>query len=250
MTTRRNQIAHYLIEHGHINIKETAELHNVSDETIRKDILYLEHQGIAKRVHGGAVYVKEMREMPFAQTSALKKHEKSAIAQKAVSFIQGQIVILDAGSTTLAIAKLISLKKDLTVVTNSVGIIPILSTVDDIELLLTGGEVRKISQAQVGYWTIRALQEVTADVSFIGANSISGAKGPSTSMLSEVETKQAMIHSAKKVYLVVDSSKTSLDSNYRFAEWNDFTGIITDDHIDPQFIAKVADQTEIIICPT
>lgn len=246
---RRNQIAQKLIEHGKVTIKEMAESYHVSHETIRKDIVYLEQQGIAKRVHGGAIYLKEIREMPFVQTATLNKHEKTIIAQQAVSLIQGKVIILDSGSTTLAIAKLLSLKNDLTVITNSVSIIPILSTVKGIEFLLTGGEVRKISQAQVGYWAIRTLQDVSADMSFIGTNSISNAMGPTTSTLYEVETKRAMIQSGKKVYLVVDSSKIAIDSNYRFAEWQDFTGIITDDQIDKAFIERVSRQTQIIICP-
>lgn len=249
MQNRRQEIAQTLVETGNISIKTMAATYGVSMETIRNDVLYLEKMGIAKRVHGGAAYINEVQELPFSRTTTLNKGLKNAIAKEAARHIKGHVVILDSGSTTLALAKLLSLQEGLTVITNSVSIIPILAGIEGIHLVLTGGEVRPISQAQVGSWATRSLNDVSADVSFVGANSINLATGPSTSTLSEVDTKRAMIQAGKETYLLVDSTKLEVSSTYKFAAWKEFTAIITDSGISEKFVRDTSPHTQILIAP-
>lgn len=249
MPNRRQEIAQTLVEIGSISIKAMADAYGVSTETIRNDVLYLEKMGIAKRMHGGATYINEVQELPFSRTTTLNKGLKNTIAKEASRHIKGHVVILDSGSTTLALAKLLSLQEGLTVITNSVSIIPILASVEGIHLILTGGEVRPISQDQVGSWATRNLQDVSASVSFIGANSINFGSGPSTSTLSEVDTKRAMIQAGQETYLLVDSTKLEVASTFKFAVWKDFTSIITDSGISDKFVREVSPHTRIIIAP-
>ncbi len=242
---RRRQLAQRLVEEGRLVVRELAGEFGVTTETIRKDIAYLESLGIAKKARGGATYINDRREIPYHETSTLHTHEKSAIARLAVSLIPGNVIMLDGGSTNLAIAKLLSLQDGLTVITNSVSIIPVLGNAHGVELILTGGKIRAISQDMVGFWASRALQEVMADVCFIGANSLSHEGGPSTSTMAEVELKRTMLHSARQKYVVADSSKLHVISTYRYVEWGEIDGLITDSAIDPQFVRSISSFTNV-----
>jgi DeoR/GlpR family transcriptional regulator of sugar metabolism len=244
---RRQNLAQKLVQEGRLVIKDLTEEYKVTSETIRKDISYLENLGIAKRTHGGAVYVNDEREVPFFHTNTLNRALKSAIAQKAVTLIKGRVVIFDGGSTTLAIARLLSLHEDLMIFTNSLSAVPVLANAPGIELVLTGGLVRNVSQDQVGFWTTRTIREISADIAFIGTNSLTNSTGPSTSNMNEVAVKQAMIHAARTRYLVTDSTKLNIVSTYQFARWEDFTGIITDNGITAEFRDYVSRFTQVLV---
>lgn len=242
---RRRRLAQRLVEEGQLVVRDLAIEFGVTTETIRKDIAYLERMGIAKKSRGGAMYVNDRREIPYHKSSTLHTREKSAIARLAVSLISGHVIMMDGGSTNFAIAKLLSLQSQLTIVTNSVSLIPVLGNAHGIELILTGGAIRAISQDMLGFWASRAVQEITADVCFIGANSLSHPSGPTTSTMAEVELKRAMLQSARHKYIVADSSKLQIVSTFRYAEWSEITGLITDTGIDPQFVQSISGLTQV-----
>lgn len=244
---RRKELAQKLVQEGRLIAKELAHQYQVTAETIRKDIAYLETQGLAHKVHGGAIYANDSRELPYHRTSTLNRKQKAAIARLAVSLVDGHVVMIDGGSTNLAIAKLLSLKDRLTIVTNSLTIPPVFSNAPGIELSLTGGHIRQISQDLVGYWAVRPISETTGDVCFIGANSLSHANGPTTSTTTEAEVKRAMLTSCKARYLVADSSKVGSISTYQFAAWNELTAVITDDGIDPSFVDRISVYTKVLV---
>lgn len=244
---RRRELAQRLVQDGKIVVKDLALQYDVTTETIRKDISHLEKLGVAKKTHGGAIYVNDLRELPYSKTSTLHRRQKAAIARMAVSLIGRQVTMLDGGSTNLAIAKLLSLRDGITVVTNSLSIVPVLSGAPGVALVMTGGEVRQISQDLVGFWATRSIHEVASDLCFVGANSIAQFSGPSTSTMQEVEIKRSMLEVSRSRYLVVDSSKTGALSTYQFAEWREFTAIITDPGIDPHFVDRVSSFTKVMI---
>ena len=93
----------------------------------------------------------------------------------------------------------------------------------------------------------RAIREISADIAFIGANSLAHIFGPSTSNMNEVEVKQAMIASSRRAYLVVDSSKLNVVSTYQFATWRELAGIVTDKGITAEFVNRVSKFTEVLI---
>ncbi|MCY0880586.1 MAG: DeoR/GlpR family DNA-binding transcription regulator, partial [Firmicutes bacterium] len=230
VSNRRQDLIQLLVQDGKISVKDLAQKYGVSTETIRKDIAYLEQYGIAKKTHGGAIYMNDIREIPFYHMS-IHRHEKYAIAKLATTLIQGPVVLMDGGSTTLTMAKLLSLRHQITIVTNSLSMGPILANASDVKLVLTGGEVRQINQDQVGFLAVRTIREISADACFIGTDSLSHPDGPSAYEMADVEIKQAMLQASRMRYLVVDSSKWETSSPYQFAKWQDFTAVITDSHI-------------------
>ncbi|WP_277239207.1 DeoR/GlpR family DNA-binding transcription regulator, partial [Merdimonas faecis] len=126
---RRNEIAQLLLKNGNMKASSLAEHFGVSTETIRKDLIYLESQGIAQKSYGGAIASSELLlERPIAQKEMERMEIKTAIAERAASMIpRNGVIFLDAGSTTYALARLLRLREDLTVFTNSIMVLNILS---------------------------------------------------------------------------------------------------------------------------
>ncbi|MGI9861502.1 DeoR/GlpR family DNA-binding transcription regulator [Moorella naiadis] len=244
---RRNKLAQILVAEGSVRIGEVAKMFAVSTETIRKDLIYLEKKGIARKSHGGAVATSEFLERPFASKSLENIEAKNKIAQAAVKLIpENGVIILDSGSTTLSIAKLLSLKKGLTVITNSVSAAQVLAG-SEIKLHLTGGEVRGISMALAGLWTINSLSVIKADIAFLGSSGFESHNGPCAESFAEAETKKAMVKSCKKAVVVSDSSKFKSDALIEYATWEEIAILITDAGAPPEKVAELRRMTEVII---
>ena len=113
---RRNEIAQLLLRNGNMKAGDLARKFDVSTETIRKDLIYLEEQGIARKSYGGAIASTELAERPVALKQMERMDVKTAIANRAIQLIPEKgVIILDAGSTTYALAKLLTLRDDLTI---------------------------------------------------------------------------------------------------------------------------------------
>jgi DeoR family transcriptional regulator, fructose operon transcriptional repressor len=243
---RRQFIEKKLLAEGKIRVAELSKLFNVSSETIRKDILYLEEKGIAKKGYGGAVVVNELLEPSFLEKHKKFQEEKTKIAKSALDYIaDGMIVLLDAGSTVYTIAKMLALKKNLTVFTNSPKSAQVL---DDykIKTYLLGGEIRNNSNALVGGWAVRALSEINADIAVLGTSGFNGRQGPCVENFEEAEIKKAMISSANKIIILGDSSKAKTHSMIEFAKWEVADAFITDDNIDSDTLKNIKEKTQVI----
>ncbi len=242
---RRSFIEKKLLAEGKIRVAELSKLFNVSSETIRKDIIYLEEKGIAKKGYGGAVVVNELLEPSFTEKHLKFQDEKSAIAKAALNYIaDGMIVLLDAGSTVFTVANMLALKSNLTVFTNSPKSAQVL---DDykIKTYLVGGEIRNNSNALVGGWAIRAISEIKADIAILGTSGFAGREGPCVENFEEAEVKKAMINSANKVVIIGDSSKAKTHSMIEFAKWNDVCAFITDSGIDDELFEEISSKTKV-----
>lgn len=244
---RRNEIAQKLLLDGKVSASALAEEYGVSAETIRKDMIYLEENGIAKKGYGGAVVATELMEPSFLEKSVKHQDKKAAIAGKAAELVaDGSTVLLDNGSTVLAIAKQLILKKDITVFTNSIKVAQVLID-SGVKVYLLGGEMRHTSNAVVGSWTLRALAEIRADIAFLGTSGFMGRKGPCIENFQESDVKQAMMKSANRVIVVADSSKASSNSMIQFGTWEEMDALVTDSDIDPAVIKELEKKTEIIL---
>ncbi|MEM1486377.1 DeoR/GlpR family DNA-binding transcription regulator [Oscillospiraceae bacterium PP1C4] len=225
---RRNKLAQILVSEGSVKIGKLAEMFSVSTETIRKDLIYLENEGIAKKSHGGAIASSELLERPLSARALENVDAKMKIAQSAIELIPDKgVIILDSGSTTYHIAKLLTIKKGITVITNSISIAQVLSGSDNITYTL-GGEMRGSSMALVGLWTLNALSLVKADIAFLGTDGFFSRKGPCTASFDEAQVKKAMIHSSKKSVVVCDGEKFLTEPLIQFCDWKEIDCLITD----------------------
>jgi len=230
---RRNRIAQMLLKEGSVKVGELAQLFDVSTETIRKDIIYLEEEGIAEKNHGGAIAKVDVLERTLDEKEWLHSDEKAAIATVALSLVPaGSAIILDTGSTTYAIAKQLVLAKGFTVFTNSVITAGLLAESDN-EIFMLGGRIRTSSKAAVGNWSQDALASIHADFAFLGSDGFKGMEGPTTLSYEEAAFKKGAISAAKKTYVVADGSKGKSASRFVYCKWHQVNGLITDTQAEP-----------------
>ncbi len=231
LNPRQQSILEQLEQRGRVSVTELAEDLEVSDVTIRKDLQLLEEFSLLKRVHGGAIAARRSKfNLSIAYKIRKLGPNKERIAYQALELIHdGDTLILDSGSTTLALARLLpQYKRGLTIVTNSLPIISELANVSDFELILLGGPVRKHSLATFGPLTVENLERLQADIVFLGADGASIERGLSTPNLGVAETKAAMVHAATECVALVDHSKISQTSLASFAKWRQIHTLVTD----------------------
>ena len=244
---RRNQLAKMLLSEGSLKVGEAAERFNVSTETIRKDIVFLDKEGIAKKSHGGAIVSSEMLEKPLSQKEIENANSKSKIALEALKLIPSQgVIVLDAGSTTLALAKLLALGKGLTIFTNSVLVTQVLANSEN-KLFSFGGMIRSSSLAIVGKWANEEISSINADISFIGTDGFKGLSGPATASYEEAEFKKNIVASSKKTVILSDSTKFSNSSLFEFCKWENVDALITDKFAPVEMISALRNSTNVII---
>lgn len=244
---RRNQIAQILLSKGSIKVGELANQFNVSTETIRKDIIYLEKEGIAIKSHGGAIIASNMLERPVELKKSDNMDYKIQIALKALSLIpENATIILDAGSTTYALAKLLSLEKGLTIFTNSILALDVLAPSDN-HVYAFGGLARPSSYGIIGKWANEEIRSIHADVSFLGTDGFEGLNGPATASYEEAEFKKCIVESSDKAIVISDSSKFTNRTLFRFAYWNDIDIFITDKDAPKDQVEKLNELTQVFI---
>lgn len=243
---RRNKIAQILLRDGSIRAADMAEKFHVSTETIRKDIIYLEESGIAEKNHGGAIAKVNAMERPLTEKDLVHADAKNQIALKVMRLIpEHATIILDAGSTTNAIAKQLLMRSGITIFTNSVNLVTILADSDN-TVYLTGGRVRRSSHAAVGGWAIQTLRSIHADYAFLGSDGFQNLDGPSTVSYEEAEFKRQCVQSAQRAYTVADSSKILTKDRFLYCNWSDLAGIITAGHHEAEVREFLNGKTRIL----
>ncbi|OLN31482.1 DeoR/GlpR family DNA-binding transcription regulator [Desulfosporosinus metallidurans] len=229
MSSERQDEIHCLLqEHGNLTVIELAQRFKVSEMTIRRDLKNLAALGLIQREHGRAIYppVTPMDTLIMMSMGEAER-EKARIGHLAATLIsEGDSIILDAGTTTLAVAQALTTK--CTVITNSLPIASVLGNRDEITLLMTGGEVRRNTFALVGPMTRSVFTGFNADKLFLGATGVNIERGLSTANMLESEVKQAMLKVAKEVILVAHSAKIGQVCFHTFAHWDSVQTLVTD----------------------
>lgn len=242
---RKEKILNFVEKHSSVTVKELCDLFHVSEVTIRKDLKELGNEGLLIRTHGGAVKLKETTyEQNQTDKGKERIYEKRKIAQRAYQEINDlETIILDAGTTTQELAKIIRQEdKKLTVVTNALNIANELIECKNVEVILIGGYLRKNILSCVGGFTEELFGKLIADKVFLGINNISIEYGLTTPNMQECKVKQSMLQAARRKYLLVDSSKFKTNSLYRICGFKDLNMIITDDTIDKSYISKISER--------
>lgn len=247
MTMERRQAIKRLILAGTLpSMNDLAAQFNVSRETIRKDLLFFEKEGLGKKGYGGSFFVDAVRERALDLRLTENVDKKAAIADAALQFIPaGSAIFLDAGSTTLELARALQSKPDLHIITNSATIPQFLAGCPS-TISCLGGDLRKTSFAFTGRWTLNAIESIHVDVAFLAADGFE-EKGPCTSVYAEAEVKRAMAKNAYQRILLCDSTKLGRTSAVMFCEWSDIDTLITDPGISPTHAAALKEKVNLII---
>ncbi|MBP2331053.1 DeoR/GlpR family transcriptional regulator of sugar metabolism [Kibdelosporangium banguiense] len=184
---------------GHIQL--LADQFRVSPSTIRRDLTTLERDGHVVRTYGGAV------ERSVREKDASNSAEKEEIALAAAELVEdGEIIVLDAGTTTGRLAAHLAHRR-LTVVTNGLTAILALAESTTIELIILGGRLRHPNEAIIGATVIEQLRHIGADRVFLGTDGLSPERGLSAPSLDQAHLKHVMLHSAEHAYVLADRSK-------------------------------------------
>lgn len=221
---------------GRVDVTELAEVMGVTPETVRRDLTSLERRGLVRRVHGGALPVMPTEVEPtVVERLGRRTAEKERIVARALEELPSQgVILLDGGTTTLALARILPDRPGLVVVTNSVAIAATLTDREDLDVHMLGGKIRTRTGAAVGSWAARALAETSIDVAFLGANGFTVERGFTTPEESEADVKRAMVAASRRCVVLADSSKAGLVQFQRFARPGDVELLITDAGLDAE----------------
>ena len=230
---RRDKIFELIREDGQAKVTDLSQIFKVTEVTIRQDLERLENEGFIMREHGGA-YLKniDMNVRNLQLQAQGNMIEKMAIARKAVEFIHdGDTIILDSGSTTTEISKIISEFKNLTVITNALNIALILGAQTGINVIVTGGEFKAPTLSLTGQKAADFFQNLHVDRLFLATAGIALISGLTYPGISDICVKRAMIESADEIYLVADSSKIGKNSFASLGALSLINYLITDSNI-------------------
>lgn len=252
-STRRHQELLQLVESkGQVSVDELAQHFSVSDDTIRRDLLYLENNKVLLRTHGGAVSTALMvhRETPFLTRVNTHANGKSRIGRAAAQLISdGETLIVNGGSTTFAFAANLGARRDLTVVTNNVALVSALTPEAVHRVYLIGGQYRLSHDCTVGPVEFNS-GTVSVDTAVLGVSGLTITNGISTTHLDEARMHAQMITSARRTIVVVDASKFGHDTFAQIAPLKVVDTLVTDVSPPPEFRqALSAANVELVIAP-
>lgn len=227
---RREELLDYITIHKNVSTKELSENFGISTVTVRSDLQKLEDDGHIKKVHGGAVFIEDKisKEIPSSKKEKINLEEKRIISELAQQYIEdGDVIILDAGTTTLEIAKRLK-NNNLTIITNDVKIACTLASNTAVSLIVTGGQIRHDVFTLGGADTINFFDDLRVDKLFLGCDALDWSFGISNRILEEVAVKRAMIKASDKIFAVADHNKNNQRVFAKVCDFDEIDLLITD----------------------
>jgi len=244
---RHRRILDTLRHDGKVAATELSAALDVSEDTMRRDLRELSEAGLLQRVHGGALPLTPAT-MGYVERQHHASEAKAAIAIAAARLVRdGQVVILDGGTTTLQVARQLAPNLRATVVTTSPPIAVALSGHPGIEIVVIGGRLYKESLATVGAATVEALSMVRADICMVGVCSLHPEVGISVLDPEEAHVKRAMIAGAAEVVAVADGEKLGTAAPYVVAPLTALTRLVTEASVPDEVLAPYRAQGIIVL---
>jgi len=243
---RRQRILGLVSERGDARVSELKDLFGVSEVTVRADLAALASRGLVVRTHGGAAMpdrgLKSL-ELTFATRDVSNVELKRRIGQAAAELIEsGHSVVLDASTTALQVARVMSTQRslhDVTVITNGVHTALELLDTPGVSTILTGGQLRATAVSLTGGLAADLLSKVHGSLGFFGARGLTRSQGLTDVNLQEVEMKAAMAAVCERVVALVDHTKLGQVSLATFVPIADLALVITDRGADPVIVAEL-----------
>ncbi len=247
---RRESILAIIEDAGEASLAELcSRFSGVSEITIRRDLIQLEQEGHILRTRGGAVSLKRLgsaiphpgsgEENEYYLRAHQNQEEKIALAKKALSFVEkGRSIYFDAGSTIMALAHLLP-DEAMTIITGGTNVAQELVTKPKITVMMPGGTVNHNTLSVSGSTSISFIQNINIEYAFMSASAFSLDAGFSVSNIYEAELKRAVITKAKKVVMLLDSSKFDKSLLFTMADLADVDYLVCDRLPSPE-IRKAA----------
>lgn len=222
-------ILNKLSEDQKVTLKTLSKELKVSDYTVRRDLKELTDQGLLKAVRGGAV-PHSPTPHTYSERLNYQTDVKKIIAEKALGLMRnGQVVVLDGGTTAMAIASMLPRELALTVVTNSFPVVNMLESHPNIEVLFAGGRLYKSAYTSIGHDAINFFKNVRADIYFMGICSIHSTIGVTTINYEESEVKKVIVEVSKKVVALTPHERINTAEAFFICDSSAVDIIITDE---------------------
>lgn len=235
---RQDNIIQIINLEGSVRVKDLSLQFDVTEDCIRKDLAILEKKGLLKKAYGGAVRV---RENPHLYKSEDRKNtpndERIILAKKAMNLIDEQdTLFLDISLANIEIAQLLKdSQKEVTVITNMIDVLNILSHCSHITLIFIGGQINKEGDGFCGNLSVSLIQSFKIDKAFMGVVGVDYELGYlSTYHIDDGCMKKAVINQSHMSYMLCEERKLKEDGNYVFASLNDIYGLIVSKELNQQ----------------
>lgn len=228
VSERRELLLSRLRADGKLVARDLALELGISEDSVRRDLRDLAGAGLCQRVYGGAVPVSRAL-VDYQTRTGVEPESKRLVAAHAVGLIRdGHRVILDGGTTTLAVARALPLDLRATVITHSPTIASALVPHPSVEILLLGGRIYKHSAVACGAFTVEAAAGVTADLFLLGVTGVHPEHGLTTGDPEEAAMKRALSARAAETFVLASNEKLGAVSPYKVLELADVAGVVTE----------------------
>ena len=233
-----------------VSTDELVRRLGVSAETVRRDLALLEERGAIRRVHGGAAPLADRRvvEPSFGERRIIRHEAKAELARAAVQLLEnGQTIVIDIGTTGVAVAQAIPRGFSGTVVTPSLPVAVELADRPGIEVLVAGGRVRGGDLACSNAYTKAFFGDVFADVALLGSGGVDVQAGLTDFHLDEIDVRRTIIANSARSFILADSSKLGQVAPYRVCDLGAVAGLITDQNTSPDIAVAIEETGGVVI---
>lgn len=242
---RQTQIRNILLQEGRIKIVDLAKLLKVTPETLRNDLNEMEQQNIVIREHGYARMDNSLGELPVYLRSQEHPKEKRKVVFRAFQEIKdGQVVYLDSGSTIILGIQYITMKKDLTIVTNSLPLALECAKMN-LRIVFAGGNVLNEGLRCYGFFADEVINRINIDVAILGTDGIMNCDGFTHNDMREVGFKRRIINRSKKIIAVCDRYKFQKEAPFIYCKFSEIDQLITNE-LTKEELEQVKDIKNII----
>lgn len=241
---RRQVILALVRANGAVGLKELARTVSTSEVTVRRDLRLLESQGLLDRRHGGAVSTGALSHEPtYNEKTHVAAEQKAAIGELAASLVDdGDAIVIGAGTTTQALARQLTRRTDLTVMTNSLLVAQVLARSRGVDVVMTGGSLRGAIYALVGSGAEQSLASMRTRRAFISGNGLSAERGLSTPNLLVAGVDRAIVATAEEVVVLADNTKLGTETMVQTVPAEAIDHLVTDDGAPADEVARFRDR--------
>lgn len=234
-----------------VSTDELANQLGVSPETVRRDLALLEGRGELRRVHGGAarVAVRGAGEEPsFSERSVINHQAKADVGRIAAGLVEdGQTVVIDIGTTAVEVARAIPADFRGTVVTSSLLVAVELATRPNVDVLVSGGRVRRGDLACSNAHAKAMFADLYSDIAFVSSGAVDASAGLTDYHPDEVDIRRTVIANSARCYILADSSKLDRIAPHRVCDLASVNGLITDADTSPAVSAAMHESGGVVL---
>ncbi|MDR3166374.1 MAG: DeoR/GlpR family DNA-binding transcription regulator [Treponema sp.] len=239
LNERERLILDRLSEEGALSVAVLARELGVSEVTIRTGLKALEDKGWINRKWGGAAPVMHRQ---ILERQREKQEEKNTIARAAAELVHdGDVIMIEAGTTTALIAKYLSGKRDVHIVTNSTLVFSYARMNQNLQITMTGGEFRRPTESLVGPLALETIERLNVRLAFVGTDGFTLERGMTTHLMEGAEIVKAMKGHAKTTVLLADSGKYGKIGFVQVLPLVVMDMILTDGSLDDQALEELSE---------